>query len=166
MSFSRIKLRFREFAISLPNKGWIHYSFRDFNFYSLFWSDIYYEFTTMNSLNLFFEYSMNPQPISRIYHELTFFLTFFATQLWINYVFHEFTLNSSSISQIHNKFTIFSANPLWIHYLFCEFSMNPLSFSRIRYEFTIYFENILRINGLFTLSITRSIKILRVSRKY
>ena len=72
----------------------------------------------------------------------------------MKFLFHEFTMNSLSFSQIHYKFTIFFAiffgNIQWIlylfakslklYYLFDEFTMNFLCL-RISYESIIFFVN-------------------------
>ena len=53
------------------------------------------------------------------------FIVLWGTQLWIDFVFQEFTIYYAYIQ--------------WIHYLFREFTINSLSVLGIHYESTIYF---------------------------
>ena len=96
-----------QFTIFLANSPWFHYLFREFTMNLLSFSRIYYGST------IFF---VNSLSFLRIYIGLTIFLRipytmnslfFFANQLWIDFVFKEFTIdnayiqmNSLSISRI------------------------------------------------------------------
>ena len=141
----------------------------------------------------------NSLSVLRIYLESTSLSNhydFDIKSLWIHYLLHAFTRNSSSVSQILYKFTIcfvifhwiryFFLNSLLIHYLLRDFNMNSISISRIHlestfsrqitmnlrsasrffYEFTICFPNSPWIPYLFCDSTMNSLAITRIHEEF
>ena len=105
--------------------------------------------------------------------------------LWIYCLIREFTINSLSVSRIHNLFhyvstsIIYFANLTWIYFLFLKFTLKILSFFQshfqsdfaltnslsvwqIHYEFTWCFA----VHNEFTIFIANLLWILLMFRKY
>ena len=89
-------------------------------------------------------FTMNPLFVSLIYYEfiidfanLLWIHYFFASSLWIYFLYYEFTANLVDFSSIYFEFIINYANSLWIHLLFCDLQWIYLLF-QVQYEFTLF----------------------------
>ena len=120
--FTTIFCHYREFTMNLLGVLWFTMDFREI---------------TRNSL------ALNSLPVSWIYVEFTWWL---ANEQWIQYLYHEFAMNS----RLNYDFTFCSTNLLY----FRENAINSLSFRYITLnsllfrEFTIFLANLLWIQCL------------------
>ena len=136
----------RQFTLNLlsffANLLWIYYRLREFTINSPFIAPIYFKFTIF-----FREFTMDLLSFARIYYKFT---TFFAILVWIDYLFHETTLELilNSLSFFHiEEFSIYLMNLSWVHYLYREILFTNF-ISRIYYGSTIHFANSLSISRI------------------
>ena len=135
---------------------WIHYLPRDFTMKSLSVSWIHFESTVFCKITMDCQITID---FFICYAKSLWIHYFFVISIWMHYLLHDFTSNSSCLSQFHYLFLEFPMDSLspsrnhlkstmcfvisiWIYYLLREFTRNSSSFR----EFTICFANFLWIH--------------------